>query len=274
MFHRLSVLATFLLLAILQVCTAFRPPAGYFKLSIQNLGLDVEGHHPGSPAILGLKDRSSVWEFDTHGRIIDTKSRLFLGYQRVEENAPLILTMEPVEWTFEPSGRGFKIHVPHSNLVFATLPYRMYPPKIGLTEEYEEFPQTWEFQSVEELDPTPYVPEGSEGPPDLVSIRNRETGLYLTYNPRNLDDRLLITPHKSVFRLLTIEPGVVQIITGLIGMPPRAVAEMRPTRPGPPMAGLTVIRKDPSQIWSLRPVLGLDDPPRQYRLPSSRLRFW
>ncbi|KAF9162994.1 hypothetical protein DFQ26_003055 [Actinomortierella ambigua] len=300
MFHRLSV------------CTAFRPPAGYFKLSIENLGLDVEGHRPGSPAILGLKDRSLVWELDPHGRIIDTKSRLFLGYERVEVNAPLILTLEPVEWTFKPSGRGFKIYVPHSDLVFATLPSPMYPPKIGLTYGYEEIPQAWELEPAQELDSTPYVPEGyfelmlangrylgvldqepsspvflldhpshstiwelrSEGPPDLVSIRNRETGLYLTYNPRNLEDRLLITPHISVFRLLTIEPGVVQIVTGLIGMPPRAVAEMRPTRPGPPMAGLTEIRKDPSQIWSLRPILRLDDPPRQYRLPFRRLRFW
>ncbi|KAF9164696.1 hypothetical protein DFQ26_001142 [Actinomortierella ambigua] len=240
---------------------------------------------------------------------MDTRSGLYLGYEKKETGAPLILTREPVQWKIEPVKRGFQIGLEGSDLVFGALPRHIHPPEVGLTKQDKEESQAWRLQPLE-LDPTPYAPEGdfmlmhanfrfigiigrepsslvylldrpseftiwtvrNEGPRDLVSIQNRETGLYLSYSSDKVDEPLTITRHKSMFRMLTIQNSIVQIITAHDDISARAVSELN--RGNPPLAGLAVIHKNPNQIWRLRPVAGLDDSPRQYRLPFRRLRFW
>ncbi|KAF9164697.1 hypothetical protein DFQ26_001143 [Actinomortierella ambigua] len=311
MIHRLSVLATLLLSAILQVCTAFKPPTGAFRLSFRGMGLDVESHLPGSRAILDPKGRFAVWELTRRGAIIEAGSGLFLGYDSEDKDARLILTMEPIKWEVVPCEQGlFEIRVRDSDLVIGTLPLDLARIKQG-----KEGSLTWMLQPVpHELNPTPDVPEGNfqlelnglflgvrwpessqhvhllrdqprstiwmlmeEDPPGTVSIQNLRTGLYLSYNPSRLDDPLQVTTSKSLFRLETIWRDYMRIIAVPDGATERAVARLPPRAPGPPMVGLVEISKDPTdpaQVWKPRFVRGLDDSPRQYRLPFHRLRFW
>ncbi|KAF9165397.1 hypothetical protein DFQ26_000203 [Actinomortierella ambigua] len=313
MTRRLSVLATFLLLAILQVCAAFRTPVGRFKLSIKDMYLDAEEPYHGTLVVLKPGTTSTIWDLAPDGAILHSESGYFLGYTEEEEYARLVMTRRPVKWRTETLEKGLQISAPDCELVVGMLPFRIDPPLVGLTMQDKEGSQTWKLERPQELDATPFVPEGNfhfqlenghylgvfiqqrppspvflldspspstvwevknEGSKGLVSIRNLETDAYLSYYPDDPHNRLLIGFEKSLFRILTIEGGAVQIITGLVDAPPKAVAEMPRDRPGPPLAGLTEIRKDRNQLWKLLPVQDLDDAPRQYRLPFRRLRFW
>ncbi|KAF9164705.1 hypothetical protein DFQ26_001151 [Actinomortierella ambigua] len=306
MTHRFSVLATFLLLAILHVCTAFRPPVGVFRLSLRDLALDVDGHNPGNRAVLVDEVDPLLWYFDPTGSIRDTRSGLYLGYEKTEVGAPLILTMKPVQWKIQQLERGFQIGLWENDLVFGALSLDIFPPDIGLTKQDKEESQEWILRPLD-LDPTSFVPEGdyeimmegkplgveteqpfspvlvldhltpftiwrveNEGSSDTVSIKNLFTGFYLSYNLDELDEPLVVTADKSVFRLTKVDDDV-QILTGSITRPPLAITKL----PGSPTrVGLQEAEKGPDQKWTLRPMRRLYDSPRQYRLPFRRLRLW
>ncbi|KAF9164704.1 hypothetical protein DFQ26_001150 [Actinomortierella ambigua] len=311
MIRRLSVLATFLLLATLQVCAAFMHPAGLYKLSCRGMSLYAEGDTPGSPVTINDVGRSTLWEITPHGYIIDTGSGLFLDYEKKDMNAALVVTSERVEWKIERLERGYEIRVQGTELVIGVLHHDPLLPTVALTRQDKEGSQTWDLVPLH-LDPTPFVPDGdfmlklrklylgvfgkgpselvflldrpskytvwtvvSDGPSGSVSIQNRETKLYLSYDPGEPDKMLRTTFQKSFFCLRTIKGNVVHIIAELIDKSFRAVAKSPIGIGGqPPLVNLAQIGMDREQIWKLEPVQDLDNSPRQYPLPFRRLRSW
>ncbi|KAF9154716.1 hypothetical protein DFQ26_000143, partial [Actinomortierella ambigua] len=300
-----SVLATFLLLAI-QVCIALGTSPYKVELSIESRRLGLESFALGSRAVL---DRiiPATWVLEPSGAIKHLHSGFYLGYELEAENAPLLLTKNPVRWKITRVQKGIEISIWYKDLVFGMLPSSDNKPRVGLTRR-NKGPHTWKVRFFDII--APYIAEGNyelvlrdnlylgltdetpfspvrlldasspttvwtvtnDGRPGLVVIQNLKTGHYLSYTPQSLGEPMKITHEKSAFHISQADGNPVQIITGNPNVPPRAVAEM-PTTYGPPMVGLADIRKDPGQLWSLVPARELDDSPQQYRLPFRRLHF-
>ncbi|KAF9164744.1 hypothetical protein DFQ26_001090 [Actinomortierella ambigua] len=294
----------------LSVCAAFRPPVGRFKLSIKDMFLDVEDHHPGGLAVLKPGTTSTIWELGPDGSIMDVKSGLFLSYTEEEMMARLILTYKPVQWRTKILEKGLQITAPECELVVGMLPYLIHPPFVGLTKQDKEGSQAWTLQRVLELDPTPNAQDAafqfllddkilgllgpvSSGPvfllrhpnpftswklegrgPETYFIQNYANDRYLSYDPRNLEEPLTISSEPSPFRILRIDRNFVQILADI---PDTALAltKMASEDPDDPsMVGLVDVHKVPDQKWMIRRMLELEDSPRQHRLPFRRLGFW
>ncbi|KAF9971411.1 hypothetical protein BGZ73_005644 [Actinomortierella ambigua] len=301
-----SVLATVFLLAILQLCAALESAHGFFKIMMKDRAIGAQGPH----IILGDPRLFAAWELEGPSdrlRIRLAGDEVYLGYDGLYPNAPLLLTRQPVEWKLVTQDDGLEIQAVGSDLVAGKLGDS---PVVGLTKQDKEGRQVWRFESLEDLHATSVLPDGdyyfehsggfltpSHGGPDArillipedkpqsvwtvhssdgetFSIQNKIFKTFLAYHPNEPRSLLFTSSEPYYFMLDDMEYGEKQILTANpIGGKQLAVAQL-PVRAYPPLVGLWEPVKSDLEVWTIRPADGLSMSDRssgQYRLPCRKL---
>ncbi|KAF9160022.1 hypothetical protein DFQ26_005971, partial [Actinomortierella ambigua] len=168
--HRLSVLATFLLLAILQVCAAFSTrdvrDGTYLLILEDSLVLSLRDQEPGSPVYLLDKPRDpTIWEVKNDVSsgtltIQSLKTGLYLSYNWDNIDEPLKITTEKSPFSLSKVYQKYEILAGKlllPSLAITKLPPTMpgSPPTVGLRRAHKSSEQTWRFVPYMRLDDSP-----------------------------------------------------------------------------------------------------------------------
>ncbi|KAG0230891.1 hypothetical protein BGW42_000613 [Actinomortierella wolfii] len=301
----LSVFATFLIVAIVQVCSALEIPFGVYSLSAHGL-------------YLAAGDHGDVFldpELETHGgwmivpdedlyQIVNVKKGDYLYYNDHEEYSRLILTKNKVLWELDEINGEVIIRVPDSDLVIGMLPPRIFPPLVGLTLPGKG-PHSWKLKPIRPDAQLADIPDGDveivlhndmflaqfdmavrlfterddhsiwriEDYGSTISIKNRESGLYLSYDPESPNAPIRASRKPSYF-VIEKDGSGTRILSAEEYDGERLALSQLPVRVYPPLVGLWRQLKDENQLWHIRNVDELDDDRQQYRLPYKRIRFW
>ncbi|KAG0228474.1 hypothetical protein BGW41_003406 [Actinomortierella wolfii] len=302
----LSVLATLLMVAIVQVYAAINPPSGVYSIALGRYFLTAEHARPDAAVFLSAEcEDLSQWMLYPHrdGRyaIVDAKRGFSLDYKHREEGSRLILSTEDVRWELRKNDNGeVEIRVPHSDLVIGMIPSHDFVPMVGLTQPGKA-PHSWKLDYIRPEDQSEVVSHrdvqiilhnrmylteiephravrlmsdvgrGSvwtiEEHNSKMSIKNRRSGLYLTYDPESPHAPMKTSKNPSYFTTEKVGPNSMMILAAeRIDGKHLALSEL-PYRVFPPLVGLMPPTKSEDELWRIRHIGGLDDDREQ-------ISFW
>ncbi|KAG0228472.1 hypothetical protein BGW41_003404 [Actinomortierella wolfii] len=292
------------MVAIVQVCTALKIPRGVYSLSIHGFYLAASNGDVVLAPELGSHGGWMIVPDEDLYQIVNIKKGDYLYYQDHEEYSRLILTKKKVLWELVEINDEVIIRVPDSDLVIGMLPPRIYPPLVGLTLPGKGS-LSWKLEPIRPDAQLADIPDGDveivlhnnmfltemggtarlyprrvshsiwriEDYGSVISIKNRESGRYLSYDPESPIAPIKVSDEPSYFVTENYR-SFIEILAAKEIDGQRLALGQHLARIYPPLVGLLPQLKDGNQLWSIRTAGEIEDYRQQYRFPYKKIRFW